>query len=86
MRTTVTLDADVEALVKSAMRDRDASFKQVLNEALRRGLIAPAAKPPAPFVQITFDCGRPLVDLTKAGALADELDDMALVGKLLQGR
>lgn len=68
------------------MRDKDASFKQVLNDALRRGLAASAARPVAPFVQITFDCGRPLVDLTKAGALADELDDRAQVGKLLQGR
>lgn len=86
MRTTVTLDPDVEAMVKRAMRDKDASFKQVLNDAVRRGLVAPAASSLAPFVQITFDCGRPLVDLTKAGALADELEDRALVDKLLQGR
>lgn len=78
MRTTGTLDPDVEVLVHSAMRDKGASFKQVLNEGLRRGLIATPATPPEPFVQITFDCGRPLVDLTKADVLADELDDLAL--------
>jgi hypothetical protein len=38
MRTTVTLDPDVERLVKDAMRERGLSFKQALNEALRRDL------------------------------------------------
>ncbi len=38
MRTTVTLDADVERLIRRAMERRRKSFKQVLNEAVRRGL------------------------------------------------
>ena len=36
MRTTVTLDPDVERLVRDVMRERGLSFKQALNEALRR--------------------------------------------------
>lgn len=38
MRTTITLDPDVEALVGKAMRERKLSFKAAVNDALRRGL------------------------------------------------
>ena len=38
MRTTLTLDADVAALLKRVRRARDATLKDVLNEALRCGL------------------------------------------------
>lgn len=85
MRTTVTLDPDVDLLLKKAMRERDASFKDVLNEGLRAGLGARGAAK-APFRQPTFDMGLPLVDLTKATSLADELEDQALAARLQQGR
>ena len=38
MRTTVTLDADTERLLRSSMRERNLSFKTALNDAVRRGL------------------------------------------------
>jgi len=38
MRTTVTLDRDVERLLKDEMHRSRKSFKQTLNSALRRGL------------------------------------------------
>ena len=38
MRTTLTLDDDVAAKVKSEARRSGKSFKDVVNEALRRGL------------------------------------------------
>ena len=37
MRTTVTLDADVEELLRAAAERGRTSFKHVLNEAVRRG-------------------------------------------------
>jgi hypothetical protein len=37
MRTTVTLDPDVERLLRDAMRERAISFKEALNEAARIG-------------------------------------------------
>lgn len=86
MRTTVTLEPDVEQLLQRAMREQGVPFKRALNDALRRGLRAGAAAAPAPFVQRVFDGGVPLVDLTKAGQLAAELEDQALVAKLAQGR
>ena len=38
MRTTVTLDAEAERLLKDAMRRHGHSFKQALNRAVIRGL------------------------------------------------
>ncbi len=38
MRTTVTLDADVEQRLREAMRRQGKNFKETLNDALRRGL------------------------------------------------
>ena len=38
MRTTVTLDADVEMLLRRAAQQSQKSFKEVLNNAVRRGL------------------------------------------------
>jgi hypothetical protein len=63
MRTTVTIDPDVETLLNKAMRERDASFKQVLNDAVRSGLQAQAqrqaATVQAAHVQHGQAAGRP---------------------------
>lgn len=51
MRTTVTLDPDVEELLRQATQGSKRNFKQALNDGLRRGLAHYA--PPtgtAPFV------------------------------------
>lgn len=37
-RTTVTLDPDVEQLLRDAMQKRRQSFKEALNQAIRSGL------------------------------------------------
>ena len=82
MRTTVTIDADVALMLKQAMRERDKPFKQVLNDAVRQGLREAGTKPAAPFRQLTFSMGKPLVDLTNATALAAELEDQGLIARL----
>lgn len=74
MRTTVTLDPDVEALLKQAMRERGLPFKQALNFAVRAGLGSHNDNVEA-FQQRSFGLGRPRADLAKALALAGELDD-----------
>jgi metal-responsive CopG/Arc/MetJ family transcriptional regulator len=38
MRTTLTLDDDVAATLERLRKSRDASLKDLVNEALRRGL------------------------------------------------
>ena len=81
MRTTVTLDEDVAALLKRIMRERDITFKEAINSALRRGLSPqPEAKP---FEVETFSLGvRPGIDLVKALALAAELEDEEIIRKM----
>ena len=83
MRTTVTLDPDVEAVIKAAMRDRGISFKQALNEAVRRGV---ATTPAKAFRTPTADMGEPLVPITKALAMAAELEDEELIRRLAVGK
>ena len=39
MRTTITLDEDVASRIKAEMRKSGASFKDVVNEMLRKGLL-----------------------------------------------
>lgn len=82
MRTTVTLDPDVEALVKQAMRERGITFKQAVNEALRAGLAAHTRSRPK-FKQITRKLGfRPEVNYDKALAIAAALEDEERTGKI----
>jgi hypothetical protein len=38
MRTTVTLDSDVEALLRKLMQERGLTFKEAVNSSLRRAL------------------------------------------------
>jgi hypothetical protein len=82
MRTAVNLDPDVHALLRQAMHERGASLRQVLNDAVRTGLAQAAATLHRPFVQRTFNMGQPLVDLTKANALAGELEDLERIAKM----
>lgn len=90
MRTTVTIDPDVQVLLRKAVRESGEPFKQVLNNAVRDGLLnahrKKAAKADKPFKQRTFNMGLPLVDLTKANALAGELEDQELIPKMRRGR
>lgn len=86
MRTTVTLDTDVEALVREAMREGDVSFKEVLNEGLRRGLGSRATPAKSPFVPLCFDMGPLLVTASSLNALADDLEDRERVATLAAQR
>jgi hypothetical protein len=82
MRTTVTLEPDVEAFIAQAMRERGLSFKEAVNSAIRAGM--PGADD-ADVSFPTYDMGEPLVDLTKALQLAGELEDKELVARLRRG-
>lgn len=79
----MTLDPDVEALVKRVMRERGLTFKQAVNEGIRAGMGARAtgAEPVLP----AHDMGEPLVDVTKALRLAGELEDQELAARLPRG-
>jgi hypothetical protein len=81
MRHTVTLDPDVETLIREIMRRRDASFKEVVNEGLLAGLEGTSERTSTPFKQKTYHMGQPIVDLTKATALAAALEDFDLASR-----
>jgi hypothetical protein len=60
MRTTLTLDDDVAAAIKRLRRAGDASFKDIVNDALRKGLsdLAMRSKKREPFQTRGVALGR----------------------------
>ncbi len=59
MRTTLTLDPDVAAKLRSRARRTGRPFKEVVNDALRSGLQADADQTRrSPFAVETRDLGR----------------------------
>jgi hypothetical protein len=85
VRTTVTLDPDTRLLVERLMQERGLSFKQAVNEAIRRGLAPQRTTGSEPFT-VVRSLGAPRTDLTRALALAAELEDDALAQRLADGR
>ncbi|MFC8381683.1 antitoxin [Nocardia sp. NPDC057272] len=80
MRTTVTLDPDVAALIAKRMRETGASFKKALNDAVRATL---SSRPTRTEVRLPMrNLGAPMVDLNKALQLAASLEDEEIVRKL----
>ena len=84
MRTTITLDPDVVALVQKAMQEKDVSFKEAVNGAIRAGLTGKRRR--SGFRTPTFSMGRPVVPLDHALRAADDLADDELRRKLSAGR
>jgi hypothetical protein len=83
VRTTVTLDADTEQLLRRRMRERGISFKQALNDAIRAGLAAGEPRPA--FRTQTARMGQSRVNLDRALQLAAELEDEELVRRMRVG-
>jgi hypothetical protein len=84
MRTTVTLDKDVERMVREAMHRSRSSFKETLNAAIRAGLSGkPAREKRAPFVVKARALGlRGGIDPAGLNKLADDLETDAIAAKL----
>jgi hypothetical protein len=80
MRTTVTLDADTDQIIRRLMRDRGMTFKQAVNEAIRAGSATPRRR--RAFRTRTFDMGPTRIPLDKAMRLAAELEDEELLRKI----
>ena len=73
MRTTLTLDDDLFMALNERARSTGRTFKEVVNDALRRGLFE--AQPRRVIVAQTLEMGVPRVDATKALDLAMRADD-----------
>jgi hypothetical protein len=83
MRTTLTLDDDVARLVEDEVHRAHKPFKVVVNAALRRGLAPRGASRQAPRYVVRPHRARlaPGVDRGRLNALADELEDHAVLAK-----
>ena len=82
MRTTVTLDPDVVEQLRALARRRNLSFKAALNSTVRAGLGVERGGSRAYKLPARPMLLRPGVDLTRALALADSLEDEEIVRKL----
>jgi hypothetical protein len=82
MRTTLTLDPDVVRLIEDAVHQQRQPMKQVVNDALRRGLAPPSARRSAPYRLAPHESAvRPGLDLAGFNRMADELADEAFVAR-----
>jgi len=80
MRTTLTLDPDVARTLKARTAAQGVTLKQVVNDALRRGLSAEPKTKRKPFRVMARSLGlRPGIDPNKMNQLADELEDQAIL-------
>jgi hypothetical protein len=74
VRTTLTIDDDVAALLEEEQRRSGASFKETVNRALRKGLTSPAL-PRERFQVKPIDLGVPKgFSFDNISELLDELE------------
>jgi len=83
MRTTVTLDPDVEQIVRRLMRERNIGFKEALNGVIRRGALGSSAG--ERFETATSSMGQTQVNLDRALQVAASLEDDELVRRMEAG-
>jgi hypothetical protein len=78
VRTTLTIDDDVAAMLERLRRNRDTSLKDLINEVLRRGLrdMDSRPKPRKPFRTRSVDLGTPLLP---------NIDNIAEVLAIIEG-
>ena len=72
MRTTITLDDDVAALIESERARTGESFRSAVNRLLRRGARAGGRAAPPELPQLP---GRPILDVSDVSELLATLDD-----------
>lgn len=83
MRTTVTLDPDVEMLLRQVMRERGQSFKEILNDSLRQVLTGSLHQTMGHYELKPRPMDlRPGIDLTKANQMAADLEDEEIIRKI----
>jgi hypothetical protein len=87
MRTTVTLDPDVAKLLEEEEARQRKSFKEVVNDAIRRGLAPQARQRDRQSYRVrphktTLRAGLDAVGFNR---LVDELEDEAVVDRAVSG-
>ena len=81
MRTTLRIDDDLMSDLKRTAEREKTSLSQCVNSVIRQGLQASRHRQrnKRRYRQKTYDMGAPLVDITKALALAAELEDQEII-------
>jgi len=82
MRTTITLDPDIEARLRRVAAERGTSLTGAVNAVLRAGLDAGRGSSVRFEEQVVSLGVRPGIDIVKALRLASELEDQATIRKL----
>ncbi len=72
MRTTITLDDDVVAMIESERARTGESFRSAVNRLLRRSARPARSAEPPP---LPTRPGRPLIDISDVSAVLAALDD-----------
>jgi len=88
MRTTLTLDPDVARMIREQVHRVRKPLKQVVNDALRRGLTGPAGRRPRKAYRVQPHAARlqPGLDHGRLNALVDELEDAAVAARTRRRR
>ncbi|HNQ87027.1 MAG TPA: antitoxin [Verrucomicrobiota bacterium] len=84
----MTIDDDLAAILQRESRQKGLPFKQLVNAALRRGLVQDQAMQPVPRVVTRPHAFgfKPGIDLEKLNQLADELEAEAFSANHQQQR
>jgi hypothetical protein len=84
MRTTLTIDDRIAKALKDLAHRSNRSFKDVVNETLRAGLTAKGTRKARPYVVRPSALGGPMpgINLDKALALSDAIEDQELAAKM----
>jgi len=77
VRTTLTLDEDVASKLKTLSRRSGRSFRDIVNETLRRGLVTAAARAPRDTFEVQphdFGRVRPGLSLDDVSGLLEQVE------------
>lgn len=81
MRTTLTIDDDLHALLEQRARKERRSVRDVVNEVLRGALVS--HRPGEPFrVEVQHSALQPGIDPHRLNQLADDFEDEAHIERL----
>jgi hypothetical protein len=72
MRTTVTLDDDVAAIIENEQRRTGESFRTTVNRLVRRGARIDPSQPALPLPELP---GQPTLDISDVSKVLAALDD-----------
>ena len=82
MRTTLTLESEVAEKIRAEAALGKRTFKDIVNQALKRGLGIDQEEPEKPFEVITFSSGfQPGIDSEKLQQFLDEEEAHSYIEK-----